>query len=212
MTQLDQYYKPQVDAAQNQLNQLPAYQAAQQAGLDQAKTNAFGDITAGANAKGVLYSGIPIGEQAKYVGEKYLPAVAGLKQNIADKTFNLQDSIAKIRQSQAQQAYSTRQSQLQQEQSYALAQQKLNNQQQVAASRVSSAAPKAPSQQSIAGQIRSGLNTVRGRDGYVAPQDYAKAYQDWVQSGFTPASFNSTFKDLKNPQNGYYDYAISKSG
>lgn len=71
---------------------------------------------------------------------------------------------------------------------------------------------RAPSQASIlsnaAGQIESGLRSVKGGDGYVSPQDYAQAYKDWTQAGGDISSFNSKFGYLKNPKNGYYDYAI----
>lgn len=61
-------------------------------------------------------------------------------------------------------------------------------------------------------QIQSGLLSVRGGDGYVSPQDYAKALADFVQVGGTKTSFNQMFGNLKNPKNGYYDYAISQIG
>lgn len=60
------------------------------------------------------------------------------------------------------------------------------------------------------GEIAQGLDSVKGSDGYVSPQDYAKAYQDWIQLGGTVASFNSEFGSLKNPKNGYYNYAVSQ--
>ena len=78
--ELDSVYAPQRQQVQQQIDAMPAYYAAQSAGLDQAKTNAFSDITAGANARGMVYSGMPIKEQATYVGTKYLPALAGLQQ------------------------------------------------------------------------------------------------------------------------------------
>lgn len=61
------------------------------------------------------------------------------------------------------------------------------------------------------GEIAAGLNSVKGGDGYVSPQDYAAAYEDWLQLGGTVASFNSEFGSLKNPKNGYYNYAISQA-
>lgn len=79
------------------------------------------------------------------------------------------------------------------------------------ASRGSGRAARAPTQNEIAQSIRSGLNSVRGRDGYVAPQDYGAAFRDWVNAGYSSASFDSNFGDLMNPSNGYYQYAKSRA-
>ncbi len=63
----------------------------------------------------MVYSGMPIAEQSRYTGEKYLPALAGLKQQQADKQTGLQSSLADIAARQAQQAYSIREQQMQRE-------------------------------------------------------------------------------------------------
>lgn len=110
--ELDALYTPQTSVINEQLTALPAYYQAQAAGLDQAKTNAFGDITSAANARGVLYSGVPINEQAQYVGEKYLPALAGLKQQEGEGRSSLMSALAKIRENQGLKAYDIRESQL----------------------------------------------------------------------------------------------------
>jgi hypothetical protein len=94
LAQLDPVYQPQKQAVQSQINALPGQQAADQAGLDAAKTKAFGDINVQANDRGLSYSGMPIAEQAKYTGATYLPAVANLKNTYANKGFALQGSLA----------------------------------------------------------------------------------------------------------------------
>lgn len=87
-------------------------------------------------------------------------------------------------------------------------------QQQLALSyaRLNNSAPKTPTKQETAQMIRQGLtqNGIRGKDGYVSPQDYARAYKDWLGAGYTIGEFNNYFGDLKNPNNGYYDYEMSK--
>ncbi len=93
---LDPVYNPQKDIVNRQLAALPAQQQAEQQGLDQAKTNAFGEINVQANDRGLSYSGMPIAEQTKYTGATYLPAVANLKNTYAQKTFGLQDSLAQL--------------------------------------------------------------------------------------------------------------------
>lgn len=96
LAQLDPVYNPQKAIIQQQQAALPGQQQAEQAGLDTAKTNAFGDINVQANDRGLSYSGMPIAEQAKYLGTSYLPAVAKLKTNYSDRNFSLQDTLAKL--------------------------------------------------------------------------------------------------------------------
>lgn len=103
--ELSSVYNPQIEQVNQQLAALPAYYTAQQGGLDQAKTNAFSDITNAASAKGMSYSGMPIAEQARYTGEKYLPAMAQLAQKQSEQTFGLKGQLTDIygkRMSQAQ--------------------------------------------------------------------------------------------------------------
>lgn len=75
----------------------------------------------------------------------------------------------------------------------------------------SAAAAKTPSKTEVASQITAGLKKVTGGDGFVSPQDYAKAYDDWTAAGYSGSSFDSYFAKFKNPKNGYYNYAISQS-
>lgn len=78
---------------------------AEDKGLQAQKEDSFNQITQGANRRGLLFSGIPLQEQAEYVGQSYLPAVANLKAKYAQQRFNLQDALAKIGQEQYQSAY-----------------------------------------------------------------------------------------------------------
>lgn len=149
-------YNPQRDLVNQQIGALPGQQAADQAGLDTAKTNAFGGIVNSANARGVVYSGAPIDEQNKYVGEKYLPAVANLKSTYADRGTKLQSTLLGINDTQrkeaqgiqsAQSANEIAQQKAQQDQQFRLDQ--LNLQRQTAAASASNRAPaaKAPDKQ-----------------------------------------------------------------
>ena len=113
--ELESVYSPQRQQVQQQIDAMPAYYAAQQSGLEQAKTNAFGDITAGANARGMVYSGMPIKEQATYVGTKYLPALAGLQQQQNTQKSNLLQTLNQIREKQMSQAQSLQQQELNRE-------------------------------------------------------------------------------------------------
>ncbi len=89
-------YQPQTDLVNTQLAQLPTQQAAQQASLDQAKVNAFKDITNQSNSRGVLFSGVPIDQQATYTGTKYLPAVANMQTSFNNQKTSLLGSLNNI--------------------------------------------------------------------------------------------------------------------
>jgi len=54
-------------------------------------------------------------------------------------------------------------------------------------------------------QIEQNLLSQLGGDGFVSPDDYAAAKQDWIQAGGSPSDFDTKFKDRRNPDNNYYD-------
>lgn len=105
--QLGSTYQPQTDLVNSQIAQLQPEQDAQQASLDQAKVNAFKDITNSANSKGVLFSGVPIDQQSTYVGTKYLPAVADLKSTFQNNKNTLLGQLNDINAKRSQQASDT---------------------------------------------------------------------------------------------------------
>ena len=98
MTELSSVYNPQRTAANEQYNQgigaVDPQQQADLAGLEAAKKDSFGQIEQGANRRGMFYSGVPIAEQSKYVGQNYLPAVANLSNRYAQIRGNLRQSLA----------------------------------------------------------------------------------------------------------------------
>lgn len=97
-------YDPQTQVVQSEIDQLAPQQQVQQSALDQAKVNAFKDITDQSNARGVLFSGVPINDQAQYVGTKYLPAVANLQSTFQNNKNTLLDKINQINSQRSQQA------------------------------------------------------------------------------------------------------------
>jgi len=115
MQELESAYAPQKKQYQEQISALPSYYQAQAAGLEQARQNAFQDITRRANARGVVYSGAPIQEQQVYTGERYLPALAGLRQQEGTQTFNLQQALGKLGETQRLRAEEIRQQELNRE-------------------------------------------------------------------------------------------------
>lgn len=128
--ELASVYNPQIEQVNSQLAELPKFYEAQNAGLGVAKENAFRDITGAASSRGMVYSGMPIAEQSRYVGEKYLPAMAQLQQKQSEQTYGLKSQLTDIygkrmsqaqalqqaeldREEQARQAEANRQAQLQ---------------------------------------------------------------------------------------------------
>lgn len=52
--------------------------------------------------------------------------------------------------------------------------------------------------------INQALSAAKGGDGFVSPDDYAAAKQDWIDRGGTPTSFDTKMKGYRNPENSYY--------
>lgn len=208
-------YQPQVDLINSQVADLPRQQQAVTDSLNQAKVNAFKDITNSANSKGVLFSGVPVDQQSTYVGTKYLPAVAQNKtsfQNTKNTLLGQINTLQSARQRQAQDSVSSYQK-AQQEEAYRQAQLDLgyarlnSSNANAAASRAGKAAP-ALNENQLVGAIRQGLNGVKGTDQKVSPQDFAQAYHTYAAAGYNPSNFYKYFQGYMNPNNKYYDYAI----
>lgn len=94
---------------------MPAQYQAQTAGLNQAKENAFRDITGAASSKGMLYSGMPIAEQSRYTGTKYLPALAQLESQQNQQKFSLTSALNDLNMKKYAQAQTVRQQELDRE-------------------------------------------------------------------------------------------------
>jgi hypothetical protein len=191
-----QIYNPEVAQEQAALTTLSQTQQASQASLDQAKANAFKTDTTNSNAKGLLFSGQSTANNNNYVTNTYNPAVTKLNSDTASSAQSLQDKITEINNERANAAET-----LTSDTTTA------NNDAAEKAASAAATAAKAPSQQDVVQAIRQGLSAVKGGDGYVSPQDYASAYEDWVTAGYSPSSFQTYFKSFENPNNGYYAYA-----
>lgn len=108
LASLEPAYKPQRALYNQQISALPGAETSALGALDVAKSNNFRDIRQGANASGLAFSGIPIEEQTRYLGEKYLPAVAGVKQGTQTQQFSLQQAIAALNSEQRLKGLDTR--------------------------------------------------------------------------------------------------------
>lgn len=108
-------YNPIKDSYNKQLQGLDPQQDLDIKGLEQAKTNAFGEITTGANRRGMFYSGMPLEEQAKYTGSEYLPSLASLKGRYAGLRGNLREALAGVDRDMYSRAQDLRQQELDRE-------------------------------------------------------------------------------------------------
>lgn len=98
ITEISSSYNPMRERANalynKQFSELAPQETADLSGLEQAKQNAFESISTGANRRGMFYSGVPIAEQSKYIGENYLPSIASLKNRYAGIRGNLYQTLA----------------------------------------------------------------------------------------------------------------------
>lgn len=104
--QLGAVYDPQVKQIQTEIGQLDPQLQSTLSSLDQAKVNAFSDITNSANSKGMLFSGFAPDQEAKYIGTTYLPAVANAKAAGLSAKNSLLEKINEINAQRASQAQS----------------------------------------------------------------------------------------------------------
>ncbi len=105
---LDPAYSQQKNVYSQQIAALPGQEAGAILGLNTAKSNAFREVNRAANAKGLAFSGIPIEEQTRYLGEKYLPGLAEVKKSTQNQTFQLQQALAGLDTEQRLRAMETR--------------------------------------------------------------------------------------------------------
>jgi hypothetical protein len=96
ITELNPTFKPQVQSLQQQQALIPGEIQAQESALNAKKDVAYEDIVNGARRRGMGFSGIPLGEQARYAATDYAPALANLRQQGQQKAMSLQDAILSI--------------------------------------------------------------------------------------------------------------------
>lgn len=111
LAELEPAYAASRGLYNQQIGQLPQMEAAGLQQLEGAKTNAFRDIARSANTRGLDFWGVPIEEQATYLGENYLPGITNLKQNTLQSTNQLQLALAQLEQDKYKTGLGTRQQQ-----------------------------------------------------------------------------------------------------
>lgn len=96
--ELGSIYDPQVQSIQQRKTLIPQQLQAEESGLQAKQTQAYDEILGGARRRGLGFSGIPLGEQAKYNSTEYMPALARLRQGAREQEMSLADAIMKINQ------------------------------------------------------------------------------------------------------------------
>jgi len=139
VAELNPTYQAQTQSLQAQQQLIPQEIASQETALNAQKDVAYEDIVSGARRRGIGFSGIPLGEQAKYAATQYAPALAGLRQQGQQKAMSLQDAILGInerRDTLGQQIY-----QQETDRAFQASEAEKNRRAQAAASRAASASP-----------------------------------------------------------------------
>lgn len=96
LSELDSVYTPQIDSLRQRQAAIPGQIQAEEQGLQAKQESAFGDILNGARRRGMGFSGIPLGEQAKYSATEYMPALARMRQGAREQAMSLEDAILGI--------------------------------------------------------------------------------------------------------------------
>lgn len=96
LAELEPAFANQRGIYNKQLTAIPGQYDIQEQGLNVAKTNEFREINRGANARNMAFSGVPAEEQMRYVGEKFLPALAGLEEQENQQSLALQMAMAEL--------------------------------------------------------------------------------------------------------------------
>lgn len=109
MAELGSVYDPQVNSIRQRQSLIPDQLKADEAGLEAKQQDAFGSILSGARGRGLGFSGIPLGEQAKYTASEFLPAVARARTSARENAMSLEDAILGIRERQQTSAMNQRQ-------------------------------------------------------------------------------------------------------
>jgi len=109
LAELDPAFNPQRQLIKKQQAAIPGNQKAGRQRLRAEQKNAFGDITTGANRRGLNFSGIPLAEQAEHTADVFLPGMTDLESQGQQQGFALQGALNDILSSQRGQAQDIRQ-------------------------------------------------------------------------------------------------------
>ena len=215
----------QIDNINQRRDLIATNATAQKAGLEAAKVKGFNTINNQMTGRGISFGGIGADEQAQYLAEKYLPAVAGVDQSVNEQNLGLSNEAAKIQSDIRNRGIDIRESQkkdlnswqLNQEQIAAQAEAaRLSREQDVRLTQMKinadaslAAANRAASPTPQIAAIGNMLSSKVGKDGKVSPSTWQSAKIQWMQQGGDPSSFTSAFANYIN-QSHYWDYTGTK--
>lgn len=94
--ELGSIYNPQIQSIQQQKALVPQGVEADITQARAEQTQAFDDIMGGARRRGMGFSGIPLGEQAKYSSTVFAPEVLRARQRGRQQELSLQDALLGI--------------------------------------------------------------------------------------------------------------------
>lgn len=213
--QLAQIYTPQEQFLQQQYEATLPQFAAQEASLQQAKLNAFRDIGDVAQRRGMFFSGFQPTEQARYVGEKFLPGLAAVEQGRQQAKLGMLEALTGLRTKAAEQRLSFRETLRQEAVQRAqekkrfereLKMQDRSFQQQRALARSSGGGSRGTSSSDYRALLSAATSDMAGRlkgkagkDGYVSPKTFNAARTAWLNAGLDANSFNKNFRSFAPP-------------
>jgi len=183
---------PQRQLILKQISGMPGEQQAQESSLAAKKDQAFGDILDGSRRRGLGFSGIPLGEQAKYSATEYAPAVANLKSSFNQRKSSLESALNEIGRNDYSSAYNIFNTDRQFEE-----QQRQFNEQMAASQRAAAASAGGGGG---GGSIADYFQAQGGQAPGQAPQGAAPSYGRNSAGGFW-------FKDASGKPIGAYTYS-----
>ena len=220
--QLESVYQPQRAALQQQVPLYEQQAAASRAALEQARANAFRDISSTAQQRGMLFSGFAPEQQAQYTGTKYLPALAGVEQSLQQRKMNLEQQLNQLNVAQRQSAQDILSKQLAAEE--AARQREIDRQLKVQLARMSIAARSAGRGMSEAEKLQYDIASMQNRiqqnkdlqyksaqgTGYLSPASYKDFKNQWLAAGRKASDFEANFAQYANPTH-LWDYGIKST-
>lgn len=226
-------YKPQQALLDTDISNAEKFNTQAVAGVDAAKTGAFGQIEQGAQNKGMFFSGFSPDAQAQYTAGTYLPKLAELQQTLAQTRSSLLGKKADINTDISNKAFTTREGdvnalrawqQAEADRAFQIEQARLErefqaqqNAAQIAAQQRAAAASRSysggggsssggggsSSGGSVTSNIQAMLTAAAGRDGKVNPSA-------WKQVASYAAANGLGFKGDNGFASRYWSYANDK--
>lgn len=200
-------------------SQIPALQQLYQTlyqGLDAKQASETQNILESSAARGLTRSSIPVDLQTA-LGQSMLQARGQLGAQQAGELAKIRTQLGDLGLQRAQAIQSLADTLYQRdlkERQFQMEQQKMERefqlkQQEIAASRAASRATQQGAPKALVSSIYNTLQSKKGRDGFVSPNTFRAAQQQWIQAGGSPSSFLETFGWAVNPVHqerfgGYY--------